>query len=351
MTRSGLASLFLTLVCAFPVTAKAAEWPVKGKLIGKTKDGEEKKAKDVSGIACIEPSGLPRRCLLIDDETQFAQIVIVKDGELKAGDKIPLISDMFKDKPLEFDGEGVAYANGAFYVIGSHGHPRDPDKKLDAVKDKDQIEASIKAVSAVIRIPLTAGDVSDDGKLSKQVKAEPSRGLRDALKAAPEILPFVDVRLEKNGLTVGGVAVGDGTLYAGLRGPVLGVGQKAAIVAVPLGSLSTEASPAKPSVLKVDLGAGRGVRDLVASEDGFVILAGPSTDPKKSEAVKTGDYTLFRWDGAVALDKIVDLDGRQNEDGEWIKPEAVLPLGSDMYLILSDGAKEGAPRVVSKSGG
>ena len=47
--------------------------------------------------------------------------------------------------------EGVAYADGLFYFIGSHGHPRDRKHKLDPVKDCAEIEAKILACSKIIR--------------------------------------------------------------------------------------------------------------------------------------------------------------------------------------------------------
>src|SRR5258708_16670405 len=85
-----------------------------------------------------------RACLVIDDNMQEAQFVTVKDGEIVAGDVIPLIDNSFEGKPLELDGEGVAYADGFFYVIGSHGHPRDSNHRLDPDKDAATIAAQIR---------------------------------------------------------------------------------------------------------------------------------------------------------------------------------------------------------------
>src|ERR1700755_1228514 len=78
-------------------------WKVSGKLFGKPKnlDGSDsKKSEDVSGIACATTSGFPRVCLVADDETQGAQIVILEEGKLIAGDFVRLIDDSFADKPL-----------------------------------------------------------------------------------------------------------------------------------------------------------------------------------------------------------------------------------------------------------
>ena len=50
-----------------------------------------------------------------------------KNGGLVAGDYIRLISNAFEDALLELDAEGVTYADGVYYVIGSHGRPRHED--------------------------------------------------------------------------------------------------------------------------------------------------------------------------------------------------------------------------------
>ena len=120
--------LALSTVSNIAVLAKdQGTWAVKGKLLGKP--GE--KSKDASGIACAAPQGFPRPGVVIDDNSQAAQFVTVNDGDIVAGDPIPLIDNSFEGKALELDGEGVAYADGFYYVIGSYGHPRDSDHKLD----------------------------------------------------------------------------------------------------------------------------------------------------------------------------------------------------------------------------
>src|SRR2546423_8761298 len=116
-------------------------WPVRGRLRGKN----GKKSKDVSGIDCATAQGFPRAGLVIDDNMQEAQFVSVKDGEIVAGDMITLIDDSFDGKHLELDGESVAYAGGYFYVIGSHGHPRDHKRRLPPDKEAARIAAQIAA--------------------------------------------------------------------------------------------------------------------------------------------------------------------------------------------------------------
>jgi hypothetical protein len=133
----------LCLPAATLLPANAQDpWKVDGKLLGKAEGASEfEKSEDVSGIACDRSSGFPRLCLVADDETQGAQIVILKDGELVAGDFIKLTDAQHAGKPLELDAEGVAFENGSFYVVGSHGRPRhndDPKKERQATRRRRQ---------------------------------------------------------------------------------------------------------------------------------------------------------------------------------------------------------------------
>src|SRR5262245_22436435 len=114
-TTVGKAALLASL-CVLPITLLPASaetgtpFAVSGDLVGKTKkNGKTEAAENLSGIACAEATGFPRNCLLVDDEAQFAQFVTVNTDSLIAGKKVPLTDSTFDDKPLEFDGEGVAF--------------------------------------------------------------------------------------------------------------------------------------------------------------------------------------------------------------------------------------------------
>jgi hypothetical protein len=76
------------------------------------------------------------------------------------------------------------------------------------------------------------------------------------------------------------------------------------------------------------------------------VLAGPAFEPREGE---TGKYSIFAWDGDSMLVLLKDLPPFE-EDGEALKPEALLPLrthpdGSLDVLVLFDHAKEGGPRL------
>ncbi len=269
LSRIGAIVFVLSLALYAPATFGQASdaWPVKNKLVGK----KDKKSEDASGIACTTQQDFPRSCLVIDDNLQNAQFVQVKDGELVAGSTVNLIDNKFDGEPLELDGEGVAFSLGSYYVIGSHGHPRDKKGKLDPVKDAEGIRARIAAASQIVRFHAAA-----EGGAAAETERTPN--LRKIIAAEPSLAPFMDRRLEDNGLTIEGVAIkDDATLFAGFRGPVLDDNKKAVVLSVPVDALFNGAA-APHRLFRLELGEGRGVRDLVGFETGFLILAGPVAD-------------------------------------------------------------------------
>lgn len=332
--------LCLAVALAAPAEADTA-WPVQNRLLGKAKDGKAEKAEDVSGMACA-PGPAPRLCLAVDDETQGAQVVILNEGGLIAGDFIPLIDDSHAGKPLELDAEGVAYADDFFYVVGSQGRAR---HETDAGKEaKNQAKAA--ATRKVFRIALTADRAT--GKLTGDPAVAESGALATLLQSDPALAPFVDLPLAKNGLTVEGVAVRGDDLYAGLRGPVLEDGS-AVIARVPLAALF-EGKAGAVKVYRLELGKdslgdARGIRDLTVDQGGFLLIAGPENDPPKKHKIVAGDYAVYLWNEVQAI-KLADLAAY----GKKVKPEALLPLDGNgamvRALLLFDGAKEGMPTPV-----
>jgi Protein of unknown function (DUF3616) len=330
-----------TIVCALslalltsPAPGKDKDedsWPVKGDLIGKN----DKTSKDVSGIACTTQKEFPRSCLVIDDNLQDAQFVVVRDGKLVAGDTINLIANKFKKKRLELDGEGVAFSRGFYYVMGSHGHPRDSDGKLDPVEDAELIKARIAASSQIVRF--RAKDGTD-------AKVERTSNFREMIAAQPDLVPFMDRRLEKNGLTIEGIAVRGDTLFAGFRAPVIrddkecAIARCAVVLSAPVDALFGDGTASNRLFrLKLD---GRGVRDLAFFEDGILVLAGPA-------ASEPGIYAIYSWDGesedARLLSELTQFAPER-------KPEGLLPLdksgGKLRVLIMFDNDPNGAPTPV-----
>jgi hypothetical protein len=327
------------------VAAQADQpWKVHGKLLGKAiSPSDYEKSEDVSGIACSTTAGFPRLCLVADDETQGTQIVIMKDGELVAGDFLKLTDAQHAGKPLELDAEGVAFGGNSFYVTGSHGRPRHEDDPSKEEKNN----AKAKATRQIFRITLPPSAIDMlSGKLVGAPEIARSVQLAEIIRAQPEISKWYDKALDDNGLTIEGVAVRDTTLYVGMRGPVLENGS-AVILSTPLAVIfDGQQAQAKvhPLPLEKDtLGKPRGIRDLASYGSGFLLLAGPVNDPAPGHEIQTGDYSIYSWDGDATVKKLVDLKGY----GKKVKPEALLPLDGNQerarILLMFDGPKEGSP--------
>lgn len=326
--------LALSVTALVAQAAHADAWTTSGLVEGK----KGKPAEDMSGIACAPEVDGARRCLVVDDETQFAQWVTLRDQTITAGALLPLIDDRFDDDPVELDGEGAAFADGAYYVIGSFGAPRTgaPDPES---------QARIEADSHLFRI------IPSEGAAGQTVNDATT--LRALLLSDADLGPFADHALDENGLTVEGVAVLGDTAFVGFRGPVLGEAEdRAAVLPLPLAALfEGDAVPTDAKVRQLPLGTGKGVRDLAAIGDELVVLAGPIGDEDRDHLAE-GAYRLFRWNPQTdALREIfvVPTSTRTNSDGE-IKPnkaEAILPIGMDdgqvEMLVIFDGPRNGAP--------
>jgi hypothetical protein len=166
--------------------------------------------------------------------------------------------------------------------------------------------------------------------------------LRAIMAAELALAPYLDRRLENNGLTIEGIAIRQGRILVGCREPALSNG-RAAVLSVAIAGLFGNA-PADARLYRLPLGEGRGVRDLAVFGDSVLVLAGSAmSDP--------GPAAIYRWDGEsedVLLLK--DLAALVGSDGTR-KAEALLPLDESpsglRVLILFDSEKEGAPATIT----
>ena len=331
-------SALLALTTMFAATAQVAatdtgEWKVEGELIGK----RDRVAEDLSGIACTTDSGFPRTCLIVDDEQQAAQVATLTDGAITAGALVPLIDDKFDGKPVELDGEGVAFADNFFYVVGSHGRPRHDKAAIDQARESARVAAGLAASSKLVRLKSD----SATGAIAPE-SAMQSSALAKLIAAEALFAPSAGKELEDGGVTVEGIAVVGQRLFAGFRGPVID-DKSAVILSAALGHFF-EGQAANATLHLLPLGPGRGVRDLAAFDKGMLILAGPMRDIG-------GTFTVYWWDGASNSAKLlIDLPDFVSDKGKQWKPEALLPLDRDAssvrVLVLLDSAKQGKPRAL-----
>lgn len=230
----GAAMCLFALGCdmAGPSPVAATSWAVSGSIHGKEKNGKVKPGKDVSGMACAPEQNGKRLCLIVDDETQGAQIMIMDGYRLIAGDYLRLIGDRFEGKPVELDAEAATYAQGAFYIIGSHGRPRH-EKEGDEAKNVARQAAS----SHIFRIVVGDGAVDlGSGAIRSALRVEPSAPLSRYYPPGSALWQSQGQPLEENGLTVEGMAILRGTAVIGFRAP-LDAGDNALLLEIPLDDL------------------------------------------------------------------------------------------------------------------
>lgn len=302
-----------------------------------------KPARDVSGLACMPAANGVQRCLLINDEGSFAQFARIAENRITPDATVPIIGadaspDTLGQPPqgickmpgrfAELDGEAVAYADGAFYVSGSHGCSRK--------KGEFRLSAFHLARIKVDAEGTAAGKVELTYRLSDMLRS-----------AGPAGAFFGQGLMDDNGLNIEGIAVTGDTLWAGLRAPSLGnrgflVGASLDALFAPGHAPATEA----PKVFNLPAGSNRGIRDLAPLSDGRLLaLLGPAqeqalpyslllVDPAKPDAAtplgdlparggdKAESLTVLAQDGQ-SLTVLIGYDGPKNGHFESYR----LPLG------------------------
>ena len=238
--------------------------------------------EDISGIA------KHGRFLLLgadearDDGLNAVQ-VLVRDGngrlELVPELQIDLFTGEEDDEGgTELDIEGIAVDGKSVVVLGSHSakRPRLKEEKTYAKNLKRLKVKAIKAEPNRARIYRLKIDAAGNTKAKKHIS------LGKLLKKHPVLKAYVPLPSKENGIDIEGIALHDGLLYLGFRGPVFRDGY------VPVMVIDFEDTD-DHELRFVRLG-GRGIRDVTRVSDGFLIIAGPVGDGSAS-------YPLYHWDG------------------------------------------------------
>jgi hypothetical protein len=154
----------------------------------------------------------------------------------------------------------------------------------------------------------------------------------------------------KRGVNIEGLAVKNGRLFFGFRGPAYH--GKAYILAVDADALFS-GGEARPTLSTINVGEGRAIRDLLAVSDGVLVLAGPDDDGKNERA----GWLVLRWneqqtlnaDGQIKALAVLDLSNvKLRSCDHEPRPEA-LAITADkpdepyQALIFSDGMCDGGP--------
>jgi Protein of unknown function (DUF3616) len=253
------------------------------------------------------------------------------------------VLDLPGDPGEEIDIEGLAYADGWLWVVGSHSVRRsEPEPPADPAAMRKQVRRLARTRRGgnrylLGRVPLVpAADGSgreparrdEDGQRAARLPGGRRRNLLvDLLRDDEHLGPFLSVPGKDNGFDVEGLALGERHAFLGLRGPVLR-GWSVVLVLAP------EPDPDQPDRLRLArLGGkkpryrklffdlhGLGIRDLVLDGADLLILAGPTMP-------LDGDAVVLRWPNALScggdaliprdrFERVLDLPyGRGAEEG------------------------------------
>jgi hypothetical protein len=287
----------------------------------------DKVREAISGAACALT--LPPTCLAANDETNYAQFFSIKGRKIDPSRLIRLMPAREDDVDTgSLDAEGIAYDRGYFYVIGSHGAPRNPSAAI----------APARFFILRFRVNERTGKprfrFGEDTLDAMQIVK--TNALREVIKTTSEIGPFAEKPLGANGANIEGIVVKDDRIYLGFRGPSLN--ERAFVLQVALGGVfGTDAM--NPKVHALRLGADTGIRDLAVlrKSPGMLVLAGP--------VGASGPYSVHYWDGQSTETKPLAVLGGIPLGG---KPETLLVLSENnarqfRVLALIEGIANASP--------
>ena len=309
-----LISLTLIVSCAVQknnsnqVTASSIDQvKFKGKILGD---------KDISAIALVG-----KYILIGADEGNIIQVLAPnkKGTKYKVSHNIEL--PIIETSKTEVDVEGMAVTGNVVYVTGSHtsiGEIQEPNNRQRVFRFKLDYDTG-ELVSSI-----------DQGSL-KQILAQ------DKI-----LSEFIDVDHDQNGIDIEGLAVKNNLLYFGFRTPVLDE-DYLPVVVVDFTKLNTLN---QYELRYVNLG-GNGIRDIVAVDEGFLILT-DATGKNKNH------FRIYFWDGSTDLSKHENVSGvkflRKIDTKKDTKAEGLMIMdekdSSYEILVVYDGVAKGNPTIL-----
>ncbi len=326
---------------------------------------KDKKLRDgLSAVVLVENT-----LWLAGDETTRLERLSREDRDVYAGHAAFPLNDYLTlpaGEEEEADIEGLDVSDGYLWLVGSHSLKRSNPKPGKPIAENRKRLSSVTSDGnryLLARIPLSKlGPVQvlkkelreqDAWRIAGQLRGNAKGNeLTDALAKDQHIGDFLAIPGKDNGLDIEGLAVAEGRVFVGLRGPVLRGWTTILELAVKedddasstfgLKEIGSNGRPYRKHFL--DLG-GLGVRDLCIDGDDLLILAGPTMD-------LDGPVTVFRWrDGAKpkeeslvfseALEKVIDVpfgDGDDHAEGMTLLPQD--EKGRRSVLILYDAPSE-----------
>jgi hypothetical protein len=307
---------------------------------------EAKTRKSLSGIACLPPKGAESTCLVVFDEGEEARFVTVGSDSYKIDNDAVVLGH----SGGELDAEAAATDGTFYYVSGSHSAKRKSCASNPASRRVIRFLVD-PATGKAKRDGAALAGFSDKDTLWKLMASLPE--LRDhvgeKMCLGTEPPPDAPDLKGLRGVNIEGMTADKGKLHFGFRGPVKdGV---APVLTVDAKALFEGTDP-QARVTMLQVGKGRGIRDLTKTESGIFVLAGPDDDSAND---KSG-WIVALWDGVAGGTGVVQLDVRATLDltgivrpscDDEIKPEAImiLPGTADKLeaVIMSDEMCDGGP--------
>ncbi len=321
VTLIGLAGLVLVLGCAD--TQDTPNVPLEF-VETYSFDGPVLEDRDLSGMACISPT----RCLVGTDENCSVQVVALS----RSGKALSVLQSVeLLDAGDEIDIEAIAAEGDCYYIIGSHG----------IAKKSGQVQGNRYKL---FRLPVdraTGMPAADGSGLSVA-------SLAGILRRDSVLGPHFGRPLQQKGVNIEGLAIRKGRLYVGLRNPNLG--GYAYVLEVGADDVFAGVGPPPYVLHKLLLGAGLGIREIAATREGFLIIAGNAGSEPSDAYPEAVDYAadrgfwMFAWDG---LSEEVDKLGAIPNAPAKAEAMTILDETPDQVtvLILFDGARKGRPSV------
>jgi hypothetical protein len=282
--------------------------------------GDVLEDKDLSGIARLSDT----RFLIGADEGLAVQVVELppKAKTMKVVRTIPLAQS-----GGEIDIEAIACEGPWCYVTGSHG----------LSKKQGQRQANRYKMFR-LKVDRATGMPTDVETAS----------LWDVLRADAVLGEHFQKPLQQRGVNIEGLAIRNGRLFVGFRGPNLG----GHAFVMEIGAQDVFAGRPRPEYMlhKLRLGEGLGIREIVAARSGFLIVAGNSSAEPSEKFTQAEGYdadrgfSMFAWDGADAevhrIGTIPDTPGKAEAMTILEESETEITV-----LMLFDGPKGGRPSV------
>lgn len=279
------------------------------------------KIKENEALSAV---GLIGKYLLLGAD-EGRQIQVLERDRLESYKKVRSIKlPVAKSGDSEVDIEGIAVENNTVYVVGSHSTTKKNQSKGKKKNNRQN----------VFRFKLNP----DSGKLESKIKQD---SLQKILKQDSVLKDFLNVPNHKNGVDIEGIAVKDKHLYFGFRTPILQNTYSPVIVA----KFKDLEHKDKYQLLHVNLG-GNGIRDMVAVDQGFLILV-------DTTAEDGSHYQVYFWDGRDELNGdlnspatkfLTKIPATKNTRAEGI---TMLKETDTNYsvLVIYDGVAKGNPTV------